>query len=98
MRTITNPSLTLKFFGNDLKPEHSTTQTVTKADIVFNSIKFTYNLLNNLMPSSKTITLQLQRKCHSIEDIIATEGDISVILKDGTESFLPGICQPTSIG
>lgn len=88
--TITNPSLELTFLGNDITSGHSTTQTVSASDIIFHSITFKYQLLNGLKPSSNQVNLQINRKCTSIEDIIATESDIKAVLKDGRTVLFTG--------
>ena len=86
--TYNNPSLTLLFLGNDLAEGHSTSQTIDSAWIVNRSIVPSRQLLNGLKSSSDQFQLSLFRRCASIEDIIATEGNIKAELyEDGTKIF-----------
>lgn len=80
---MTNPSLVLTFLGNDLEAGHSTTQTISNQWLVNHSYQPSKQLLNGLKSSSDQIALTIFRKCPSVEDIIATEGNIKVVLKDG---------------
>lgn len=90
MARIDNPSLTLTFLGQDLEAVHPTTQTVMQEDIIYRSITFRYQLLNGLKSSSNQVTLQLEKDCTSIEDIIATDGDIKAVLSDGVSPLFTG--------
>ena len=90
MPTITNPTLALTFLGNDLETGHPATRTITRGDITYRSITFRHQLLNGLKPSSNQVTLQLDKGCPGIEDIIATDGDIRAVLKDGTRTLFTG--------
>ena len=87
---LTNPSLELKFLGNDLEPGKQTEQTVSSAFILNRSVKFPQQLLNGLKSSSDSVSLQLSRDCASTEDIIATDGDIEAVLKDGETTIFTG--------
>lgn len=86
--TYNNPSLTLTFLGNDLAEGHSTSQTIDSSWIVNHSIVPSRQLLNGLKSSSDQFQLTLFRRCPSVEDIIATEGNIKAELsEDGTKIF-----------
>lgn len=87
---LTNPSLLLNFLGNDLEPGKQTQQTVSSAFILNRSVKFPQQLLNGLKSSSDSVSLQLSRDCASTEDIIATDGDIEAVLKDGEDTIFTG--------
>jgi len=87
---LTNPSLLLNFLGNDLEPGKQTQQTVSSAFILNRSVKFPQQLLNGLKSSSDSVSLQLSRNCASTEDIIATDGDIEAVLKDGEDTIFTG--------
>ncbi len=90
MARIDNPSLTLTFLADDLQAGHLKTQTVMQKHIIFRSITFRYQLLNGLKSSSNQVSLQLDKDCDSIEDIIATEGDIKAVLYDGVTPLFTG--------
>lgn len=90
MATITQPSLTLTFLGDDLETGHLTNQTITSSGIVNHSITFRYQLLNGLKPSSNQVSLFLSKGCSSIEDILATDGDIKAALFDGATPLFTG--------
>ena len=81
---LTEPRLVLTFLGNDLKPGHSTTQTIDYSWLVNRSAELSRQLLNGLKSSSDQIKITLFRKCPSVEDIIATEGNIKVQVYDDT--------------
>lgn len=81
---LTEPSLVLTFLGNDLEPGHSTTQTINYSWLVNRSAELSRQLLNGLKSSSDQIKITLFRKCPSVEDIIATEGNIKVEVYDDT--------------
>lgn len=87
---ITTPSLVLTFLGNDLETGHSTSQTISNQYIVNNSIKFKKTLMSGLKSASNQVALSLSKNCPSIEDIIATDGDIKAILKDGQTTLFTG--------
>lgn len=88
MPTITNPSLYLTFLGGDLEIGHAMTQIIEREHIIRRSISFNYQLLAGLKSSSNQVRLLLDRECSSIEDIIATQGDIKAVLKEnGTPLF-----------
>jgi hypothetical protein len=87
---IENPILVLTFLGGDLEAGHSTGQTVINEAIIRGSISFEYQLLNGLKSSSNQASLQISRGCPSIEDIIATDGDIKAVLKDGQSVLFTG--------
>ena len=84
------PNITLTFLGNDLPSGHSLVQTITNEDIVYPGIQFKYQLLDGLKSSSNQVMLQLFRTCSSIEDIIATDGDVKAVLKDGSTTLFTG--------
>ena len=88
--TLTDPKLVLEFLGNDLEAGHSTTQTLTDTEIVRQAITFKQQRFNGLKSSSDTVSLKLRRKCSAVEDIIATEGDIKAVLKDGDTPLYTG--------
>ncbi len=90
MATISQPTLVLTFIGGDLETGHLEVQTIGTDEIVNHSITFRYQLLNGLKPSSNQVALQLRKGCSSIEDIIATEGDIRASLSDGTTRLFTG--------
>ena len=81
---LTEPSLVLTFLGNDLEPGHSTTQTIDYSWLVNRSAELSRQLLNGLKSSSDQVGITLFRKCPSVEDIIATEGNIKVQVYDDT--------------
>lgn len=85
-----NPNITLTFLGNDLPSGHSLVQRITNEDIVYPGIQFKYQLLDGLKSSSNQVMLQLFRTCSSIEDIIATDGDVKAVLKDGSTTLFTG--------
>ena len=85
---MTDPKITLTFTANDLEPGHNTTQVLADCDLIRDSFDFKRSRLNGLKSSSDTITFQIVRGCASVEDIIATEGDIVAVLEDdGTVLF-----------
>lgn len=88
--TYTNPSLTLYFLGNDLPGGHDDTHALDYTDIVNRSIVVSDNRLNGLKSSSSQVTMQLSKDCSAIEDIIATDGDIKAVFKDGTTVLFTG--------
>ena len=86
---ITNPSLVLVFpeapvSGNPIE------QNITGTHIVSKSIRINRQLLNGLKSSSNQLTLQLTRDCPQTTDIIASDGDVRSILKDGTSTIFTG--------
>lgn len=87
---MNNPSLVLTFLGNDLEAGHSTTQTISNQWLVNHSYQPSKQLLNGLKSSSDQIALTIFRKCPSVEDIIATEGNIKAVLKDGDTVVFTG--------
>ena len=87
---IENPTLTLTFVSNDLEAGHQSTQVINDNSIIRGSITFAYQLLNGLKSSSNQVSLQLEKDCASIEDIIATEGDIKAVLADGENLLFTG--------
>ena len=87
---LTDPSLTLEFLGNDLEPGHSTTQTLGDTELIRGSFQFKEQRLNGLKSSSDQVTLQIRARCSSTEDIIATDGDIKAVLKDGDSPLFTG--------
>jgi len=90
MPTINKPSLRLTFLGGDLETGHLGVQTVTDEHIIRRSVTFHYQLLSGLKSASNQVSMLLDKDCPSIEDIIATEGDIKAVLKDGTETLFTG--------
>lgn len=90
MSIIQNPSLTLTFLGGDLEGSHAAVQAVGRGHIARRSITFHQQLLSGLKSSSNQVDLLLDRDCPAIEDIIATEGDVKAVLKDGTATLFTG--------
>lgn len=90
MSIIHSPSLTLTFLGGDLEAGHSLVQTIGEQHIARRSITFHQQLLSGLKSSSNQVDLLLDRDCPAIEDIIATEGDVKAVLKDGTATLFTG--------
>lgn len=87
---VNNPVLVLTFLGNDLTSGHSTTQSIDNSWIVNHSIVPSLQLLNGLKSSSDQFGLTLFRRCPSVEDIIATEGNIRAQLYDGESIIFTG--------
>lgn len=90
MSSITEPSLELLFLGNDLKMDRPNEQTITKEFIIKHTITFKKQLLNELKSASNQVTLLIDKECVSIEDVIATDGDVKAILKDGEQVLFTG--------
>jgi hypothetical protein len=90
MAAIQNPSLELTFLAGDLEIGRPSTQTVLQDSIIRRSVTFTYQLLNGLRSSSNQVSLQLDKDCPSIEDIIRTDGDIKAVFKDGDALLFTG--------
>jgi hypothetical protein len=90
MASIHNPSLTLTFLGGDLEAGHSSVQTIGEQHIARRAITFHQQLLSGLKSSSNQVDLLLERTCPTIEDIIATEGDVKAVLADGTVTLFTG--------
>ncbi|MBQ5390907.1 MAG: hypothetical protein IIU44_00910, partial [Spirochaetales bacterium] len=87
---LTNPSLTLTFLGNDLESGHSTTQTISDSYIINHSVVPQKQLLSGLRSSSDQHQITIARKCPTIEDFLATEGNIKAQLKDGDSVLCTG--------
>ena len=81
--TYENPKLVLTFLGDDLEEGHSTVQTIDDSWIVNRSIIPSLQHLNGLKSSSDQYSITLFRRCPSVEDIIATEGNIKAKLYVG---------------
>jgi hypothetical protein len=90
MSVIHLPSLELTFVAGDLGIGRPNTQTVYQDRIIKGSITSRYQLLNGLKSSSNQVSLQLERDCESIPDIIKTEGDIKAVLRDGETLLFTG--------
>ncbi|MCK9482617.1 MAG: hypothetical protein M0R38_12825, partial [Bacteroidia bacterium] len=90
MSSITEPSLELFFLGSDLKMDRPNEQTITKEFIIKHTITFKKQLLNELKSASNQVTLLIDKECVSIEDIIATDGDVKAILKDDEQVLFTG--------
>jgi len=90
MNIIQDPCLTLTFLGGDLEAGHQAVQTIKKEHIVRRTITFHQQLMNGLRSASNQVDLLLDRDCPAIEDIIATEGDVKAVLKDGTTTLFTG--------
>jgi hypothetical protein len=90
MSSITKPSLELLFLGSDLKMDRPNEQTITKEFIIKHTITFKKQLLNELKSASNQVTLLIDKECVSIEDIIATDGDVKAILKDDEQVLFTG--------
>jgi hypothetical protein len=65
-------------------------QTITEEHIARRSITFHQQLLSGLKSASNQVDLLLERSCPAIEDIIATEGDVKAVLKDGEAILFTG--------
>ena len=87
---LTEPRLVLTFLGNDLETGHQTTQTIDHSWIVNYTPQLSKQLLNGLKSSSDQMSLTIFRKCPSIEDIIATEGNIKVQVYDEDDLMFTG--------
>ncbi len=90
MSFMHKPSLTLTFLGGDLEAGHPAVQAITEEHIVRRTITFHQQLMAGLKSSSNQVDLLLERTCPAIEDIIATEGDVKAVLKDGTATLFTG--------
>jgi hypothetical protein len=90
MSIIQNPCLTLTFLGGDLEAGHPAVQTITNEHIARRSVTFHQQLLNGLKSASNQVDLLLDRECPAIEDIIATEGDVKAVLRDGPATLFTG--------
>lgn len=88
--TLSNPVLALYFVGDDLQSGHQMMQIVTREFIVNHSVVVRYQLLNGLKSSSNQATIQVIRDCPSIEDIIATDGDVRAVLSDDSGTLFTG--------
>lgn len=87
---MTDPKLTLTFTANDLPSGHSTTQVLNDDDLVRDSFESKRSRINGLKSSSDTVNLQIRKGCASVEDIIATEGNIQAVLADGETTLFTG--------
>lgn len=87
---MTDPLLALAFLGGDLEAGHLSSQAIGSSFIVRDSVSFKCQLLNGLKSSSNQVELQILQGCPSIEDIIATDGDIKAVLKDGDSIVFTG--------
>lgn len=87
MAKLTAPSLALTFVANDV-PNQS--QTISTAYIVVGSCSFSYQLMKGLRPSSNSVTLSVLGSCPSIEDMLATSGDIKAVLSDNGTTLFTG--------
>ena len=83
--TLTNPKLVLTFQGGDLEPGHETEQTIDCSWLVNRTAEGNYQLLNGLKSSSDTMKITIFRRCPTVEDIIATDGNILVRVYDGDQ-------------
>ncbi|WP_299314811.1 hypothetical protein [uncultured Halomonas sp.] len=90
MSIILSPSLTLTFLGGDLEAAHPSVQAIGEEHIVRRSVTFHQQLLSGLKSASNQVDLALERSCPAIEDIIATEGDVKAVLKDGEATLFTG--------
>ena len=87
---LINPRLELIFLADDLEKGHNTRQTVTASSIVMHSISIEQELLSGLKPASDRMHIQIKNGTSSIEDIIATNGDIKAILYENTDPLFTG--------
>lgn len=85
--TLNNPKLTLTFLGGDVS--HSSIE-VDSSCIIKESVSSTFQLFSSLKSSSRQMSLALKRRTPAIESIIKTEGDISAVLKDGSNTIFTG--------
>lgn len=83
--TLINPKLVLTFQGGDLEPGHETEQTIDCSWLVNRTAEGNYQLLNGLKSSSDTMKITIFRRCPTVEDIIATDGNILVRVYDGDQ-------------
>jgi hypothetical protein len=90
MATITEPSLTLTFLSGDLQTGHPSVQTIGEQHIVRRTVAFHQQLLSDLKSASNQVDLLLHGNCAAIEDIVATEGDIKAVLRDGSATLFTG--------
>lgn len=86
---LNSPSLVLSFSETPLSGNPAV-QTIGSTDIVNRSVRIHQQLLNGLRSSSNQLTLQLSRKCPSIEDIIASDSNILTVLMEGSEILFTG--------
>lgn len=87
---LSNPILQLSFLADDLESGHQIRQTVSSDFIINHSVVIRYQLLNGMKSSSNQATLKLSRDCPSIEDIIATDGDVRAVLSDDSGTLFTG--------
>lgn len=87
---MTDPVLAITFLGGDLEAGHLSSQKIGGSFIVRDSLVFKQQLLNGLKSSSNQVELQVLQGCTAIEDIIATDGDIKAVLKDGDDVLFTG--------
>ena len=87
---LTSPKLTLTFLGNDLPAGRSASQVITDEYIIKNSMTLNKTLLSGLRSASNQMSLSLSKNCASVEDIIATDGDIKAVLSDGLTTLFTG--------
>ena len=92
---LTDPKLYLTFEADDLEEGHSTSQTIASDYIVNRSFSGRFQKFNQLKSSSDQISLQIKRKCPSTEDIVATDGNVRAVLKDGEETIYSGYISTT---
>ena len=92
---LTDPKLYLTFEADDLEEGHSTSQTIASDYIVNRSFSGRFQKYNQLKSSSDQISLQIKRKCPSTEDIVATDGNVRAVLKDGEETIYTGYISTT---
>ena len=88
--TFTDPKLSLTFLGNDLPAGHNSSQVITNEDIIKNSITKNLVLMSGLKSASNQLQLAIARDCSSVEDIIATDGDVKAVFKDGDAIIFTG--------
>ena len=88
--TFTNPKLTLTFLGNDLPAGHSSSQVIANDDIINGSISCNKVLMSGLKSASNQMQMAIARDCPSVEDIIATDGDVKAVFSDGSTIIFTG--------
>ena len=85
--TLIEPQLILTFEDEDIVVSG---QEILSKHIVKGSVRFHYQLLDNLVSSSDQVTLQLTRDCPSIADIIKADKDVHAALKNGDITLFTG--------
>lgn len=85
--TLFEPKLTLLFDDQSITVQE---QEILVDQMVKGSFRFRFQLLDGLKSSSDQVALQLTRNCPSIADIIKTDKDVHVVLKEGALTLFTG--------